>query len=132
MIPFDMVRLDSNVTTQDGQRRKPAMDRILDLAKVSMMLTRKYDENCKNCMTYLVSVQHVCGQMKYKVAPIKKTSDFKENRNGCFEFLQITTWQKTHYRNLILNSSVFPGKDMRMLLAALFFKLFVNERSINM
>jgi hypothetical protein len=52
MIPFDMVRLDSNVTTQDGQRRKPAMDRILDLAKVSMMLTRKYDENCKNCMMY--------------------------------------------------------------------------------
>lgn len=35
MIPFDMVRLDSNVTTPEGQKKKPTMDRILDLAKVS-------------------------------------------------------------------------------------------------
>ena len=35
MIPFDMVKLDSNITTPEGQKKLPTMDRILDLAKVS-------------------------------------------------------------------------------------------------
>jgi hypothetical protein len=34
MIPFDMVRLDSNVTSESGEKKQPVMDRILNTARV--------------------------------------------------------------------------------------------------
>lgn len=51
MIPFDMVRLDSNVTSEDGKRRKPAMDRILDLAKLYLTVNDK----SRDAAAYLAS-----------------------------------------------------------------------------
>lgn len=36
MIPFDMVRLDSNIRLDTGETRKPIMDRIMDTAKVRL------------------------------------------------------------------------------------------------
>lgn len=51
MIPFDMARLDSNVTTEGGQKRKPAMDRILDLAKLYLSVNDK----SRDAAAYLAS-----------------------------------------------------------------------------
>ena len=34
MIPFDLSRLDSNAVSDNGNGKKPVMDRILDIAKV--------------------------------------------------------------------------------------------------
>ena len=35
MIPFDMVRLDSNIPSEDGEKKQPVMERILNTARVS-------------------------------------------------------------------------------------------------
>ena len=34
MIPFDLSRLDSSTVSDNGDGKKPVMDRILDIAKV--------------------------------------------------------------------------------------------------
>ena len=36
MIPFDMVRLDSNVHSLTGEKRRPIMERIIDAGKVCL------------------------------------------------------------------------------------------------
>ena len=41
MIPFDLSRLDSNARADDGDGKKPVMDRILDVAKVSVHAYQK-------------------------------------------------------------------------------------------
>ncbi|XP_069124940.1 tubulin-specific chaperone D-like [Argopecten irradians] len=51
MIPFDMVRLDSNAVSESGERRKPVMDRILDIAR--MYLTE--NDKCRDAAGYLAS-----------------------------------------------------------------------------
>ena len=35
IIPFDLVRLDSNTVEESGDHRKPVMDRIMETAQVS-------------------------------------------------------------------------------------------------
>ena len=37
MIPFDLSRLDSNVRLDGGDVKKPVMDRILEVGKVSFV-----------------------------------------------------------------------------------------------
>ena len=39
MIPFDMVRLDSNIAAAGGEVKKPVMDRIIDVGKVKYVVT---------------------------------------------------------------------------------------------
>ncbi len=34
MIPFDMVRLDSNLRSQTGEVKRPVMERIIEVGKV--------------------------------------------------------------------------------------------------
>ncbi|XP_060071725.1 tubulin-specific chaperone D-like [Ylistrum balloti] len=51
MIPFDMVRLDSNVVNVSGERKRPVMDRILDVAR--MYLTE--NDKCRDAAAYLAS-----------------------------------------------------------------------------
>ncbi|XP_013417607.2 tubulin-specific chaperone D-like [Lingula anatina] len=41
MIPFDMVRLDSNIKTATGEVKKPIMDRILDVVKIYLNVNDK-------------------------------------------------------------------------------------------
>ncbi|OWF45618.1 tubulin-specific chaperone D-like [Mizuhopecten yessoensis] len=51
MIPFDMVRLDSNAVSVSGERRRPVMERILDVAR--MYLTQ--NDKCRDAAAYLTS-----------------------------------------------------------------------------
>ncbi|XP_033744746.1 tubulin-specific chaperone D-like [Pecten maximus] len=51
MIPFDMVRLDSNAVTGSGERRRPVMDRILDVGRT--YLTE--NDKCRDAAAYLTS-----------------------------------------------------------------------------
>lgn len=37
LIPFDLARFDGNITSEEGHARVPTMDRILKIAKVSMI-----------------------------------------------------------------------------------------------
>ncbi|KAJ8318891.1 hypothetical protein KUTeg_003982 [Tegillarca granosa] len=51
MIPFDMVRLDSNAVTVTGEKQKPVMDRILDLARTYLTVNDK----SRDAAAYLAS-----------------------------------------------------------------------------
>ncbi|KAK3089885.1 hypothetical protein FSP39_007355 [Pinctada imbricata] len=51
MIPFDMSRLDSNIASATGERKKPAMDRILEFAQTYLTV---YDKS-QQAAAYLSS-----------------------------------------------------------------------------
>ncbi|XP_048760810.2 tubulin-specific chaperone D-like [Ostrea edulis] len=51
MIPFDMVRLDSNVASEDGEKKQPVMDRILNTARVYLTVNDK----CRDAAAFLAA-----------------------------------------------------------------------------
>lgn len=48
MIPFDMVRLDSNIPSSGGEKKQPVMDRILNIARVRQARHLKKLHQCND------------------------------------------------------------------------------------
>nr|XP_022315849.1 tubulin-specific chaperone D-like [Crassostrea virginica] len=51
MIPFDMVRLDSNIPSEDGEKKQPVMDRILNTAQIYLTVNDK----CRDAAAFLAA-----------------------------------------------------------------------------
>lgn len=51
MIPFDMVRLDSNVPSAGGEKKQPVMDRILNIARTYLTVNDK----CRDAAAFLAA-----------------------------------------------------------------------------
>lgn len=57
MIPFDMVRLDSNRVGDDGNTKQPIMDRIIEAGKVHIILCSL----CQICSNFFSSALEAYG-----------------------------------------------------------------------